>query len=826
MKSRNMTIQLPVTARPGQQMKVDIGGWPIHFIVPEGSIPGGQVKISVPEPKPDLHRARSVPLLHPSPTSSGLRANFAPSPPTGAYPNGSYPTIRGPAVCACSSDGKAKKGRELEEVEAEVIERVSVLEGEILGVYQGGILRKAPSMKCVAAIAASFSLEENSKLLEFHNSHQEAIQMLTGLPDKDVHPQAEERTGVHLKALDRINLKRRKPESGMSPVSYPTQLPHLENQNSFSNSTYMSGQISQESWHVSQHVSKQRPSYEEGRMREVPWLPNNATTVCMFEACEIKFNAIARRHHCRACGQIFCARHTTKRLILSFFGIKPARPPPDTNGGTSGNGGTLKSSETGREETSRVCDKCYNDIAGHSGKGRSRSEGQVRKAKVREKRVLVKNLEDLASNLSWEVNSLIEKGHKRVISDAKMIRKNKSSPKKLSESEPSPDTESSSFPKVFGHALRGTFALQVLSDRPDDPTKHSEGAILLPKHFSESLSHDSYCRHTKFSFTTYAPVAFRSIRHLRGYTDGSFLKSMLELSGGALGAGKSGQLFFKSKDSRFVLKTMPKNEAEVLRSILPTYHSYLFASRESVVVPKISKGNGKNSPSALRTFLARFLGLYALEIEGKRTRRVYLVCMENALKTFGSFKPIRIFDLKGSKQGRYVPPNAQGEFKGVLKDLNWTKNEKAIRLPKRMFQQVRAALERDVALLKSFNIVDYSLLIGISSPSGMSSGVPGGRRIWASVIDILQLFNMKKRGERFVKKQVLGQKDVSCEDAKTYSKRFLDFAFQKIFQAVGDDNCNRSGDGGPGGLVVPCDIGVQGFEAFSLRLTNSWDHLA
>lgn len=32
------------------------------------------------------------------------------------------------------------------------------------------------------------------------------------------------------------------------------------------------------------------------------WIPDTDTTMCM--QCQLKFNVIRRRHHCRACGQV------------------------------------------------------------------------------------------------------------------------------------------------------------------------------------------------------------------------------------------------------------------------------------------------------------------------------------------------------------------------------------------------------------------------------------------------------------------------------------------------------------------------------------------
>eukprot|EP00470_Lotharella_oceanica_P016832 CAMPEP_0170196380 /NCGR_PEP_ID=MMETSP0040_2-20121228/63759_1 /TAXON_ID=641309 /ORGANISM="Lotharella oceanica, Strain CCMP622" /LENGTH=175 /DNA_ID=CAMNT_0010445769 /DNA_START=75 /DNA_END=602 /DNA_ORIENTATION=+ len=174
---------------------------------------------------------------------------------------------------------------------------------------------------------------------------------------------------------------------------------------------------------------------------------------------------------------------------------------------------------------------------------------------------------------------------------------------------------------------------------------------------------------------------------------------------------------------------------------------------------------------------------------------MYMVCMENCLNMVRGLRPAHVFDLKGSKAGRYVKPDGSGKAKGVLKDLNWKESFFKIRMPQSIMTNIREALTRDVNFLRAFNIVDYSLLVGVNTQDAHNR-----RRFWISVIDILQLFNMKKRGERFVKKSVLGQKDVSCEDTITYATRFLAFAFEQVFAEAEESGI--------------CDIGMQGFEAF------------
>ena len=51
----------------------------------------------------------------------------------------------------------------------------------------------------------------------------------------------------------------------------------------------------------------------------VRWIPDDCAPVCM--NCGAAFNFFTRRHHCRICGGVFCARCSRKRLPLLYLGL-------------------------------------------------------------------------------------------------------------------------------------------------------------------------------------------------------------------------------------------------------------------------------------------------------------------------------------------------------------------------------------------------------------------------------------------------------------------------------------------------------------------------
>eukprot|EP01028_Stygiella_incarcerata_P013528 TRINITY_DN82738_c0_g1_i1.p1 TRINITY_DN82738_c0_g1~~TRINITY_DN82738_c0_g1_i1.p1 ORF type:complete len:244 (+),score=47.09 TRINITY_DN82738_c0_g1_i1:57-788(+) len=51
-----------------------------------------------------------------------------------------------------------------------------------------------------------------------------------------------------------------------------------------------------------------------------PWEPDRTSTSC--RQCDKTFSISTRRHHCRACGRLFCKRCTSTRLVLERYGFK------------------------------------------------------------------------------------------------------------------------------------------------------------------------------------------------------------------------------------------------------------------------------------------------------------------------------------------------------------------------------------------------------------------------------------------------------------------------------------------------------------------------
>lgn len=72
-------------------------------------------------------------------------------------------------------------------------------------------------------------------------------------------------------------------------------------------------------------------------IRQDHWKPDEAVEACEAPGCNVPFSFFVRRHHCRRCGGIFCAKHSRKEMSLNV------NAEPVISGG----------------RRFRVCDECY-----------------------------------------------------------------------------------------------------------------------------------------------------------------------------------------------------------------------------------------------------------------------------------------------------------------------------------------------------------------------------------------------------------------------------------------------------------------------------------
>ncbi|TYJ40770.1 hypothetical protein E1A91_A04G163500v1 [Gossypium mustelinum] len=190
-----------------------------------------------------------------------------------------------------------------------------------------------------------------------------------------------------------------------------------------------------------------------------------------------------------------------------------------------------------------------------------------------------------------------------------------------------------------------------------------------------------------FYWKDYCPMVFRHLRELFKLDAAEYMMSicgddgLTEISS----PGKSGSLFYLSHDDKFVIKTLKKSELKVLLKMLPKYHNHVKEHEN--------------------TLITKFFGLHRITLPGRR--KVRFVVMGNMFCT--ELRIHRRYDLKGSTHGRITDKDKIHE-NTTLKDLDLSYEfhmDKSLR--EFLFDQIAD----DCAFLKSQQIIDYSLLLGL-----------------------------------------------------------------------------------------------------------------
>mmetsp|Transcript_6934 Transcript_6934/g.19551 ORF Transcript_6934/g.19551 Transcript_6934/m.19551 type:complete len:833 (-) Transcript_6934:32-2530(-) len=233
---------------------------------------------------------------------------------------------------------------------------------------------------------------------------------------------------------------------------------------------------------------------------------------------------------------------------------------------------------------------------------------------------------------------------------------------------------------------------------------------------------------------------------------------------------KSGEFFFFSGDRRFLIKTVSDAEGLLLHKMLPAYQNHL-----------------RQLP---RSFIVRYAGLYHVQVEGGISK--FFTIMASVFDA--CLKVHETYDVKGSLFHRKAKA---GESIG--KDSDWFESGRRLKLTRPMRRELLAIHEQDCQFLASFNVMDYSVLIGVhklpdDAPAG-GSGFRRGGGLWAEgarevyfagVIDFLIGYGLYKEAEHVVRAAQGHAGDASCVHPEDYSRRQVAFVRDKVFDAPDD----------------------------------------
>jgi hypothetical protein len=202
----------------------------------------------------------------------------------------------------------------------------------------------------------------------------------------------------------------------------------------------------------------------------------------------------------------------------------------------------------------------------------------------------------------------------------------------------------------------------------------------------------------KCKLTVYYPGVFARMLGMDGlhnvHESFKIMDNIMKMSNMADGdGGKSGEFFFFTNDSRFVIKTVTQEEFKIVKGNIKRFYVYFSEHPESLI----------SKPYGLFTFRG-----------GEMPCTYRLMVMKNIVGC--SLNQVqRVYDLKGSKFDREVVKSSdiqnKDRIKETLKDTDFERFEKSLKVSQVDALGLCRTLEADSSFLEKLQILDYSLLV-------------------------------------------------------------------------------------------------------------------
>lgn len=240
-----------------------------------------------------------------------------------------------------------------------------------------------------------------------------------------------------------------------------------------------------------------------------------------------------------------------------------------------------------------------------------------------------------------------------------------------------------------------------------------------------------------------------------------YIQSLSRCSAWYSTGGKSGSAFMKTADDRLILKELSHAEFDAFVAFAPSYFEYM------------SQALFHDLP----TVLAKIFGVYQITMRRAQSSqvRMYVLVMENL---FYGAEFSKFFDLKGSMRNRKVTET--GKANEVLLDENMVEfiYESPVFVREHSKRMLRASLYNDTLFLTKMNVMDYSLVIGLSDDENV---------IVAGIIDYIRTYTWDKKIESWVKTRAatVGIKEPTVVSPKQYKGRFRE-SMERYFVMVPD----------------------------------------
>ncbi|XP_047499601.1 1-phosphatidylinositol 3-phosphate 5-kinase-like isoform X4 [Penaeus chinensis] len=240
-------------------------------------------------------------------------------------------------------------------------------------------------------------------------------------------------------------------------------------------------------------------------------------------------------------------------------------------------------------------------------------------------------------------------------------------------------------------------------------------------------------QHAKFYCKIFFAEHFRQLRKMVfPFGEEFYIRSLSRCIAWEARGGKSGSVFCKSHDDRFILKEMSRLEMISFLDFGPAYVQYIVNCEK------------EQQP----TVLTRIVGVYRIGYKNTTTnkaQRMDVLVMENL---FYQRNITHKFDLKGSIRNRLVNTSGKEESELVLLDENLLRMACSSPLHVRPHSKtvLSRAIAADTVFLSQQLIMDYSLLVGIDSTAN---------QLVVGIIDYIRTFTWDKKLETIIKGSVL-----------------------------------------------------------------------
>lgn len=315
-------------------------------------------------------------------------------------------------------------------------------------------------------------------------------------------------------------------------------------------------------------------------------------------------------------------------------------------------------------------------------------------------------------------------------------------------------------------------------------------------------------------FIDYNPMVFRKIREICDISPESYVRSVgpeqllgnmvlgnLSSMNELCSEGKSGAFFYYTTDGRFLIKTVKKKTATFFRSILNKYFNHIENNQNSLITRIYGLHALRFKKPILQPFnkIREEISSNGNSILRKKNKiyKIFFIVMENIFHT-----PVEIhrrYDIKGSWIGRSTPLILQEDKTIALKELDMKNNKEMLHINQQNQIDLLKQLEMDCRFFELYNIMDYSLLIGIHYVQDCSQNIrslienKNNRKFvgilssdqkkvyYLGFIDFFSTWSTIKKFERLYKAIIIGSSNgISAVPPDKYSLRFMKFIKSRI----------------------------------------------